>query len=63
MAPSSGAMTGVDWWSDHVTIATMKRVFVFVLFIGVVISASLTIRYDEYLKDNPALGEWSYRLS
>jgi len=38
----------------------MKRVFVFVLFIGVVISASLTIRYDEYLKDNPALGEWSY---
>ena len=38
----------------------MKRPLALVLFIGVVVTASLAIRYDEHLKGNPVLGEWSF---
>ncbi|MBT7647749.1 MAG: hypothetical protein HN768_11915 [Rhodospirillaceae bacterium] len=38
----------------------MKRFFAFVLFIALVASGSLAIRYDEYLNGNPVLGERSY---
>jgi hypothetical protein len=38
----------------------MKRFIAFSLFIAVVASGSLGIRYDEHLDGNPVLGEWSY---